>query len=303
MPDPLPVAAAPHNNHQLFSDHYLNYTLPHRADWAALREAAGPVRDKIAALFQDYAPSDNEAQTEDDFIKPVLKALGHDFEVQPALRTPDGTKKPDYVFYRDLPARNANKRKTLTDALPQQGCFAVGDAKYWQRSLDVTLKDKAKSADLFTNKTPGYQIAFYIQHSGVEWGILTNGRLWRLYHRDTAHKLDRFYEVDLPALLHDPDPNAFSYFYGFFHRTAWWTLDFAGLQTELVKVFKKAIPVKERDEWEAWFEEQRAAHTRYTDAIIARETALNARVYALFGLEEAEIRIIEAATKYRYGEV
>ena len=220
VPDPLPVAAAPHNNHQLFSDHYLNYTLPHRADWAALREAAGPVRDKIAALFQDYAPSDNEAQTEDDFIKPVLKALGHDFEVQPALRTPDGTKKPDYVFYRDLPARNANKRKTLTDALPQQGCFAVGDAKYWQRPLDVTLKDKAKSADLFTNKTPGYQIAFYIQHSGVEWGILTNGRLWRLYHRDTAHKLDRFYEVDLPALLHDPDPSAFLYFYAFFHRTA-----------------------------------------------------------------------------------
>ena len=28
-----------------------------------------------------------------------------------------------------------------------------------------------------------YQIAFYVQHSGVTWGILTNGRLWRLVHK------------------------------------------------------------------------------------------------------------------------
>ncbi len=178
------------------------------------------LRDTLAALFGAFTPSDNEAQTEDGWIKPVLKALGHTFEVQPALKTPDGTKKPDYVFYRDLNALNANKKKTLTDALPPQGGFAVGDAKYWQRPLDVAPKDKAKNSDLFTNKTPGYQIAFYIQHSGVDGGILTNGRLWRLYHRDTAHKLDRYYEVDLPALLQNPDPHAFLYFFAFFHRSA-----------------------------------------------------------------------------------
>jgi hypothetical protein len=33
------------------------------------------------------------------------------------------------------------------------------------------------------------------------------------------------------------------------------------------------------------------------------ETELNARVYALFDLSPAEIRIIEESTKYRYGEV
>ncbi len=57
-------------------------------------------------------------------------------------------------------------------------------------------------------------------HSGVTWGILTNGRLWRLYHRDTSHKLDRYYEVDLPALLASEDPGAFLYFYAFFRRAA-----------------------------------------------------------------------------------
>ena len=33
------------------------------------------------------------------------------------------------------------------------------------------------------------------------------------------------------------------------------------------------------------------------------ETELNGRVYVLFDLTPAEIRIIEESTKYRYGEV
>ena len=85
--------------------------------------------------------------------------------------------------------------------------------------------------------------------------------------------------------------------------TAWWTLDFPGLRRELVKVFKHDIPVKERDEWQEWFEAQTKAHTERTGAIVVRETALNARVYTLFQLKEAERALIEAATKYRYGEV
>jgi hypothetical protein len=59
-----------------------------------------------------------------------------------------------------------------------------------------------------------------VQHAGVTWGILTNGRLWRLVHRDTAHKLDHYYEVDLPSLLQRDEPEAFLYFYTFFRRAA-----------------------------------------------------------------------------------
>lgn len=59
-----------------------------------------------------------------------------------------------------------------------------------------------------------------MQHAGTEWGILTNGRLWRLYHGSTAHKLDRFYEVDLKALTDSGDAEAFLYFHAFFRRAA-----------------------------------------------------------------------------------
>jgi hypothetical protein len=77
-----------------------------------------------------------------------------------------------------------------------------------------------EGSDPFTNKNPSYQISFYMQHTGMEWGILTNGRLWRLYHRSSSYKLDHYYEVDLPELLTSENVSAFLYFYAFFHRSA-----------------------------------------------------------------------------------
>jgi hypothetical protein len=182
---PLPIQwpLPPHHNQQLFSDHYLNELLPHLPEWRRLAETAGPAMARIAAIVAAYTPSANEAQTEHGLVRPVLEALGHTFEVQVALRTPDGTKTPDYVFYRDQAARLANTGRTLTDDMLRSGGLAVGDAKHWDRPLDVALRQQG--GDPFTNKNPSYQIAFYIQHSGLEWGILTNGRLWRLYHRDS----------------------------------------------------------------------------------------------------------------------
>ena len=91
----------PHRNHRLFSDHYLDATLPGRPEGESLVERARPVMWEIAGVFDSYTPSDNEAQTERELVRRVLDILGHEYEVQPALATPEGTKRPDYVFYRD----------------------------------------------------------------------------------------------------------------------------------------------------------------------------------------------------------
>jgi len=214
----LPLAPSPHRNQQLFSDHYLNAILPRREGWQMLVMEAEPVMRELQRILADYTPSDKEAQLEDDLVKPVLRQLKHTFEVQPSLETPDGTKAPDYVFYRNQAALLANKGKKLNEVRLQGRAFAVGDAKYWDRPLDVSLK--SLGGDPFTNKNPSYQISFYMQHSGLEWGILTNGRLWRLYHKESAHKLDHFYEVNLPELLRANDVNTFLYFYAFFRRQA-----------------------------------------------------------------------------------
>jgi len=187
-----------------------------------LLDEANAVMKQLQKLYANFTPSTNEAQTEENWIRPVLRVigLGDTFEVQASLKTPDGTRRPDYFFYRDRAALLANKDKLLTEENLRQGAFAVGDAKYWERPLDQALKGSNRSSDPFTNKNPSYQIFFYMLHSGLPWGILTNGRHWRLYHSQTAHKLEVFYEVDLPALLEANDTEKFLYFYAFFRREA-----------------------------------------------------------------------------------
>jgi type I restriction-modification system DNA methylase subunit len=214
----LPLLPSTHRNQQLFSDHYLDTILPEREEWQTLAAEAAPVMQQLQTMLASFHPSTKEAQTEEDFVKPVLRALGHLFEVQASLETPGSVKAPDYIFYGDQAALAANKGKKLNESLLQGRALAVGDAKYWDRPLDMSLKHAG--GDLFDNKNPSYQIFFYIQHSGLDWGMLTNGRLWRLYHKDTAHKLDRFYEVDLSALLQAGDVKNFLYFYAFFRRQA-----------------------------------------------------------------------------------
>jgi type I restriction-modification system DNA methylase subunit len=212
----LQLPAKIHRNHQLFSDHYLDETLPRRADWLELITIAEPVMAQIAYHFDQYVPSDKEGQIEHDLIRPILEVLGHTFEVQATLQVPGPSQYPDYIFYRDKSALNANKGKLLTEELLKLKAFAVGDAKSWMSPLDIPKR----SGSVLTNKNPSYQIAFYIQHSGLDWGILTNGRYWRLYHKNTAHKLDHYYEVDLPALLQSNDVSQFLYFYAFFRCAA-----------------------------------------------------------------------------------
>ena len=92
-----------HANHQLFSDHFLDHVLPNSVEWAEeiCRPELVEMLDDLGRLYAAYRPTEIEAQTEEDLVRPILRLLGHEFAVQPALRSPDGVKRPDYVLYRD----------------------------------------------------------------------------------------------------------------------------------------------------------------------------------------------------------
>jgi hypothetical protein len=83
--------------------------------------------------------------------RPVLEALGHTLGVQPSLKVPDGTKKPDCVLYNDAAARTGLKNKVLDDGLLKGAAFGVAEAKYWDRPLDKALTG---AGDAFNNKNP-----------------------------------------------------------------------------------------------------------------------------------------------------
>jgi len=54
----------------------------------------------------------------------------------------------------------------------------------------------------------------------AQWAVLTDGKKWRLYYGPTSHRLDSYYEVDLPTILEKGDLEDFKYFYLFFRHEA-----------------------------------------------------------------------------------
>ncbi len=206
-------------NQSLFSNYYLDSLIVEQPQWTDTPNIESDYAI-IKALFDAVAPNAehlNEAQTEHEFIQPVLEQLGHTFEVQPSLQTSQGTRVPDYAFFASSDAHSAAQPHINTNEFFKTA-LAVGDAKKWSRNLDRKTQD---GGDPFNNQNPNYQIDSYLRDSDKAWGILTNGRQWRLYHRQTSYRLDSFYEVDLAALLtENGDLDAFRYFYCLFRRDA-----------------------------------------------------------------------------------
>ena len=207
------------NNQSLFSDYYLDSLIVDQPQW----KNAPDIESDYAAIKARYdavapnAENLNETQTERELIQPLLELLGHVFEVQPALQTSLGTKRPDYAFFESTDAHDTAKPHINTNEFFKTA-IAIGDAKAWSRNLDRKAQGRG---DPFTNQNPSHQIDYYLRFADKDWGILTNGRQWRLYQRQTSYRLDSFYEVDLAALLSEHvDIETFRYFYCLFRRDA-----------------------------------------------------------------------------------
>ena len=205
----------PFRNSNLFSNHYLESLVIDNPEWLQADADAAPAFSAINDLYlrkMRVLENYNESQLEENFIRPVLRILGHYFGVQGKVAGKDRT--PDYAFYPDEPSREEAEAHPADDYYRR--AVAVGDAKSWKISLDKSRKGQGS----FEMQNPSFQIDVYLRDTPPKWAILTSGRLWRLYHETTSYKLDYYYEVDLPALLAAGDIENFKYFYLFFRREA-----------------------------------------------------------------------------------
>jgi type I restriction-modification system DNA methylase subunit len=216
MQETLPIIKEPFKAKNLFSRHYLLELLPKELHRMRYEEANAKALEEIKKLYKSKGDSVerlNESQLEEDFIRPLLRILGHVYDVQAQIRSPLGTfGKPDYAFFRDDKTKNEIKKKEKDYF---RSVIAVGEAKAWDEPLDRSKKVKDEK-----RPNPSLQIDTYLRVSGVRWGILTNGRLWRIHCKDTSFNLDSYYEVDLVNLIEHGTPQAFTYFYLFFRREA-----------------------------------------------------------------------------------
>ena len=87
---------------------------------------------------------------------------------------------------------------------------AVGIAKVaaWASNLDESVKNEDGSA----GDPPAYELDEQMRATNIQFAILTNGRIWRLFHKNTVAMLNTFFEVDLLQILENRDTDTFKVF-------------------------------------------------------------------------------------------
>lgn len=185
-------------NSELLSNHWLLNRLPLEPEWSELRHQARNVLEELVALWRAQqsrvAQYGSEQALEEAFIQPVLKALGWKLIYQTHLRG----RKPDYALFTDdasLDAALAAGRHSLEF---WQHAAMVADAKAWSVPLDRPLiVGKAR-------EYPPEQIEWYLNSSFLNYGLVINGRHWRLVprqHHPGQPRFQTYLECDLEKLL------------------------------------------------------------------------------------------------------
>ena len=189
---------SPLRNSELFSNHWLANRLPLEPEWNEVRQQARQVLEKLVALWEIQRPRvaqyGSEQALEQAFIQPVLKALGWKLIYQTHLRGG----KPDYALFTDDASLDGALATSRLSPEFWQRASIVADAKAWSIPLDRPISVGKR------REYPPEQIERYLNNSLLAFGLLTNGRYWRLVPREHYPGQPRFQtylECDLERLL------------------------------------------------------------------------------------------------------
>ncbi len=212
-------------NQNLFSTNYLENRLPETGLWKEADESATRILQAATATYHDVrslklGPGE-EANLEYRFIRPVFKALGFACDVQPVTRRGTRKKRPDYaLFASEVDLKTAREEKDNLQRFFSQA-LTIAEAKYWDRPLnDMVNADTLDSRDATAQLVKYLDDVHYHSSGKILWGILTNGRLWRLFYYRAASRSGNFYQVDLQEIIRSGNVDACKYFSLFSARDA-----------------------------------------------------------------------------------
>lgn len=188
----------------LFTQDFLAQGIQGSAAWLSLDQAQ--FATFIAELQSIHARIGgdtqlNEAQTEAELITPVLLALGWHLLPQQQTNARGRSDVPDALLFTNADARQAALDEPRPDRRYRHGA-AVVESKRWLRPLD-----RGNAGNRLEIDTPSSQMLRYLSQAeiaserAVMWGLLTNGRHWRLYWQGARSRSEEFVEIDLANLL------------------------------------------------------------------------------------------------------
>jgi hypothetical protein len=209
-----------YDNSELFSERYLETGITRQSQWDCTDEAETALSELVDLYDREYASvtgyTDNEEDTLDKWIEPVLETLGYEHLGETGFASGSGF--VDRVLFESHEDRVASEDPRNDDdyATVYENAATVLEAKPWDADFSTRFSEDRN----YFNASQ--QINYYLSHlprGTVNWGILTNGRHWRLYGTGD-HQTFIYYEVDLPALIERNETSAFKYFYCLFRSAA-----------------------------------------------------------------------------------
>jgi formylglycine-generating enzyme required for sulfatase activity len=195
----------------LFSSHYLETRLSDHPEWAEDPRAVFEAVRQLWEKARQYGQNWNEAQTEEEFVKPVLEVLGWAFVVQPKAGSKGRVTRPDYALFESAQARDKAYPHLGNDDPFYTRALAIAEAKYWGRPLSQKepvlsmSKDQSGRNTWKVGSNPSHQMVNYLVGTRAPWGILTNGQVWRLYSREVSSTASEYYEIDLSEIFDQPN--------------------------------------------------------------------------------------------------
>jgi hypothetical protein len=200
---------------QLFSEHFLIDGIRSTAAYKRLAGDPSFAPDLQRSLHEAFVrfpfhSSPDEAQTESDLIVRVLEAVGWHRDlwlVQPSAARKGRSDVPDMLLFPDMGAKERANAEIERDRRFRHGVVIV-ESKRWDRPLDRAAKGSRKGDE--EREVPSSQILRYLSRAEtlsdrrIQWAILTNGRLWRLYYQGAKSRSEEYLEIDLSRLLDVP---------------------------------------------------------------------------------------------------
>ena len=185
---------------KLFPQDFLLEGITLTPGWRILENDATEFRKKCETLFKKFPISrqPNEAVTESELVVPILELIGWKYYLpQQNVSGLGRSDVPDILIFNDDQAKSAalNEERDFDRYLHGR---LVCESKRWQRPLD-----KGDRSDALDPGIPSNQILRYLSrvdvasNGAIRWGILTNGRIWRLYYQDARSRLEDYLEIDL----------------------------------------------------------------------------------------------------------
>lgn len=198
----------------IFSSHYLSERLPQAGPkiWPSDEEASSAYQ-KIQGLYAKVNKQKwNEADTERRFIDKVFDELGFGYLNQNRIPDAERRQVPDYFLYAT--PEEADEALELPSHKKYGLAISIAESKRWGHNLNQPSSGRGKAPQ---GRYPHQQIRDYLNESDrIRWGILTNGKEWRLYFKEG--RSSKFFEIDLEACLEDLQK--FKYFYVLFRPNA-----------------------------------------------------------------------------------